>query len=80
MHYGLKEGLFEIVLDYQIGFGPVGPKPEEAVPGMMLGLTRIGLARARSRGPQTIDAAEVWARVEGQGSLAGGRPASPRTE
>jgi len=58
-HYGLHDGLFEILVEYQIGMGPIGPNPEQSVPGAMIGVSRIGLAHARISGPMTIDAAKV---------------------
>ncbi|HUW38833.1 MAG TPA: hypothetical protein VMV91_16025 [Rhodocyclaceae bacterium] len=58
-HYGFHEGLYALMIEFQIGMGPVGPTPETLVPGAMVGVSRIGLMATREKGPRTIDAAEV---------------------
>ena len=58
-HYGLTQGLFDLVVEFQIGTGAVGPDKDRLLPGAMIGLARVGLAPAKVRGPSTVDAAEV---------------------
>jgi len=58
-HYGLHEGLFDVVIEFQIGTGLVGPSSELSVPGAMLGISKIGLSTAQIKGPVTLDAAIV---------------------
>ena len=58
-HYGLREGLFDLLLEYQFAFGNFGPTPSQVTPGAMIGLAKLGLARATQVGPLTVDAAEV---------------------
>ena len=58
-HYDLSEGQYDLLLEYQIGIGAVGPDKENLVPGAMIGITRMGLLAAASIGPNTVDAAKV---------------------
>lgn len=58
-HYGLREGLFDLMLEYQFAFGNFGPTPSQVTPGAMIGLAKLGLTRATQIGPLTVDAAEV---------------------
>ena len=58
-HYDLHEGLFDLMFEFQIGIGPVGPSPESLVPGAMVGVSRIGLMETLEKGPRTIDATQV---------------------
>ncbi len=58
-HYDLSEGQYDLLLEYQIGIGAVGPDKENLVPGAMIGVTRLGLLRAANAGPNTVDAAKI---------------------
>lgn len=58
-HYGLHEGTYDLLLEFQIGVGPVGPSKDMLTPGAMIGVTRFGLMPASAPGLQTVDAAEV---------------------
>lgn len=58
-HYGFHEGQFDLLSEYQFGLGAFGPSPESITPGVMVGLTKLGLIRAPNPGPLTVDAAEV---------------------
>ena len=58
-HYNLHEGLYAVSIEFQIAVGAVGPTPDVAVPGAMLGVSGVGLVKADSPSPQTIDASEV---------------------
>ena len=58
-HYGLKQGLFDLLVEFQIGTGAVGPDKDRLLPGAMIGLARVGLSPAKVRGPNTVDAAEI---------------------
>lgn len=58
-HYGLHDGLYEVMIEFQIGMGPVGPNPESFSPGAMIGVSRVGLMPAQVSGPTTLDAAKV---------------------
>lgn len=61
-HYGLHEGLFNLVIEFKIGVGPVGKEPN-TIPGATVGFAKVALARADSPGPATIDAAKVNPKV-----------------
>lgn len=59
-HYGFIEGKFDLMVEYQIGGGLIGPTPDQRVPGMMVGVSRLGLTKSvQSGGPLTVDAAVV---------------------
>jgi hypothetical protein len=55
----IHEGLYDLALEFQLAVGAVGPQPDAAVPGVMVGVARIGLNKAPQKGPHTVDAAEV---------------------
>ena len=58
-HYGLNEGAFDLLLEYQIGTGAVGPDKDHLVPGVMMGVSQVGLVPSKKVGPSTIDASLV---------------------
>ena len=58
-HYGIHEGIWYVTVEIQVAVGRIGPSPDSALPGAMLGVSRIGLARAEKPGPGTIDASVV---------------------
>lgn len=58
-HYGLHEGVYDLMLEFQIGTGPVGPDATSLSPGVMIGFSKIGLMPSINTGPTTVDAAIV---------------------
>jgi hypothetical protein len=58
-HYGIHEGLFDLLVEFQIGTGAIGPDPTALTPGAMIGVSRVGLMPSKVEGPTTIDAAIV---------------------
>lgn len=56
---GIHEGMYDISIELQIAVGGFGPTPEQVLPGAMLGVSRIGIAKAHQVGPNTVDAAVV---------------------
>lgn len=58
-HYGLHTGRYDLLVEYQIGVGPVGPDPASLVPGVMFGFGRVGLLAANGDAPTSVDAALV---------------------
>lgn len=60
-HYKLKKGAYDLLLEYQIGTGGVGPDKDSLVPGVMIGVCRVGLVSAAREGPNSVDAAEIYA-------------------
>lgn len=58
-HYGISEGTFDLMLEYQIGTGAIGPDKENLIPGAMIGVSRIGLVPTSKVGPTTVDASLV---------------------
>lgn len=58
-HYDLHEGYYDLLVGFQIGFGSIGPDPEHALPGAMVGVQTVGLIASTQLGPNTVDAAAV---------------------
>lgn len=58
-HYGLTDGMFDVLIEYQFGIGAFGPSPDQTFPGFAAGVSKIGLAPAAIVGPMTIDASRV---------------------
>ncbi|MDP1607400.1 MAG: hypothetical protein Q8L93_12320 [Rhodocyclaceae bacterium] len=58
-HYGIHEGRFDLLVEFQIGTGAVGPDPATLIPGALIGVSRIGLMPSKKDGPTTVDAAIV---------------------
>ena len=58
-HSGLSEGLYELLIEFQMGFGAVGPAPEHLSPGVMVGVHRIGLSKVSAPSPFSVDASQV---------------------
>ena len=58
-HYDLHEGHFDLLVEFQIGMGAVGPDPTALTPGAMIGVSRIGLMPSKTDGHTTVDAAIV---------------------
>lgn len=58
-HHGLHEGLYDLSIEFSFAVGAIGPKPDELLPGAMIGVSRIGISTPSSPGPNTVDAAEV---------------------
>lgn len=58
-HNDIHEGLFNVSVEFQIGVGSVGPEPNSVVPGAMIGVSRIGLAKVDQSGPHTVDASKT---------------------
>lgn len=58
-HYGINEGLYDLIVEFHLGMGVFGPNPEESGPGAMLGVSKVSLVPAQVSGPLTVDAAIV---------------------
>lgn len=58
-HYGLTKGKYDVVVEFAIGMGAIGPTPETRVPGAMVGVRKIGLIPAETITPLTIDLSET---------------------
>ena len=61
-HYGLTKGRYDILVEFQIGVGAVGPSEQSRIPGAMIGISKIGLkeiAEGKPGGPAVVNAAEI---------------------
>jgi hypothetical protein len=55
-HHGIHEGTFKLVVEFQVGQGAVGPDKDNPIPGLMLGVSRVGLLPAPSGEVGSVDA------------------------
>lgn len=58
-HNNLHAGLYDLMIEYQIGGGPIGPTPDQRIPGVLVGVSKIALTVAKEVGHLTVDAAVV---------------------
>ena len=58
-HYGLHEGCYDVLIEFQIGVGAVGPDPASLTPGAMIGVSKVGLVLAKENGQSSVDAGLV---------------------
>lgn len=58
-HLDLHDGLYDLMTHFSIGTGPVGPSLNELSPGLMVGLTGVGLIKVPAAGPNSVDASQV---------------------
>lgn len=58
-HYDLHEGRYDLMVELQIGVGPVGPDPANLTPGAMVGISKVGLLPSAADGTTTVDAAII---------------------
>lgn len=56
---GVHEGHFMLSVEFAFTAGNVGPSPEQAMPGAIMGISRIGIVACDAAGPNTVDAAEA---------------------
>lgn len=55
-HYGIHEGRYDLLIEFQIGMGAVGPDPASLNPGAMIGVSKVGLMPAKGNAPTSVDA------------------------
>jgi len=58
-HYGLQEGLYDLLIEFQIGTGVVNSGEGSTYPGASIGLSKLGLMRVTTLGANTIDAEKL---------------------
>lgn len=58
-HYGIHEGNYDLLIEFQIGMGAFGPTPDMQAPGAMIGISKMGLVKAPQVSVLTVDAALV---------------------
>jgi hypothetical protein len=58
-HHQLQDGLYELLVEFQIGMGTFGPTQADAMPGATVGLSKIGLIQVSAMGNTTVDAAKI---------------------
>lgn len=55
-HYGLTSGKYILSAEFHVGAGMFGPDESKLGPGFAIGMSRIGLSKAPTEGPYTVDA------------------------
>ncbi|OAI14210.1 hypothetical protein A1507_15515 [Methylomonas koyamae] len=58
-HFDIHEGIYDTSIEFQIGVGPVGPDPDNLLPGAVMAVSAIGLTPTAFHGKSTVDAAVV---------------------
>lgn len=58
-HYNVHEGLYDLFLEYRMGFGVSGPSPTDILPSAIVSLSKLSITKAAQLGPLTVDASEV---------------------
>lgn len=67
-HFGHHEGLFDLLVEFQIGMGAFPTHDNKGVmPGAVLGVSGVGLQATQNKGPNTVDAAEANPLIEKTG-------------
>lgn len=58
-HFGLHEGVFVLSYCLDLTVGQVGPSKEQTNPGVLVGISGVGLAAAPDNAKHAVNAAEV---------------------
>ena len=60
-HVGVSEGRWMLMATFGLAAGTFGPSPDQAVPGVTVGLQKLGIQRAEPNTPVelTFDASDV---------------------
>jgi hypothetical protein len=58
-HYGVNEGKFDLLFEFQVGIGSIGLAVDSQLPGAMIGISKVGLIKSTADGITTVDAAIV---------------------
>lgn len=58
-HYGLHEGLYDLYLEYRLGFGNVGLSQDDLLPSAVVGIYKLGVTQVSAMGPMTVDVAKA---------------------
>ncbi len=56
-HYGLHEGRYELIVEFQLGKGAISPEPGTSLPGLIFGVSKVGLIPSAADGATGVDAA-----------------------
>ncbi len=67
-HQGLHEGSYNLSFEFQIAVGAVSPSPNVKHPGVIMGISGIGLQLAKEKNDESVDAAEVNPKVVRNGN------------
>lgn len=58
-HFGHRDGLFDLVIQFQIGAGAFGPSKDDVLPSAIVGVSGVGLKQVEKPGANSVDAAIV---------------------
>lgn len=76
-HYGLHEGQYDLMMEFQVSMGGIGPDPSQPLPGAAFAINRVGLSVATAASTSPVDAS-VCNPKEGRKSTAA--PKKPATK
>lgn len=54
--FSISDGKYDLAVEFAIGVGKVGPNEETILPGVMIGVSKLGLIAATEDGPNVVDA------------------------
>lgn len=64
-HFGVHEGTFGLSVDFKVAaVGAAGPTPDDTMPGIVFGISGVGIVPLDSQGSHTLDAAVCNPRPE----------------
>lgn len=58
-HYDLHEGHYELLVEFMIGSGNMGPSPEAVAPTAFVSFSKVGLTKVLAPTALSVDAATV---------------------
>lgn len=58
-HHGIHEGLYDLKIEFQMATGGVGPDKASLLPGIIIGISKVGVELSKNSNETTLDAAIV---------------------
>lgn len=58
-HYDVHEGTYNLMIEFMLGAGTVGPDPANQLPGVSVGVSHFGLVRSPVVNANSVDASDV---------------------
>lgn len=58
-HYGVQEGHCELLVEFMIGSGNMGPTSETYAPTAFVSFSKVGLVKTPNPTPMSVDASSV---------------------
>lgn len=58
-HYDIHDGIYNLLIEFMLGAGTVGPDPSNQLPGVSVGVSHFGLVKSPVANSYSVDASEV---------------------